>query len=1247
MKVIDQNSAINSLNQALVPGALLIDGRTEQDMLCFLSDFASLINFYDQDNNVKGNWAPFLLKDSVFLMAHISKTRLSKYYSIYRNTCDNLQLILDQMKTDAGYIAVLFNHLFDQLTHIFMLIKQWVYYMQKSDDDYTLKIYVIYQTKNNFSKYFWALISLRQNLFLTSAIPGIKPIDSSKFYFFDDYEEIIWKQNKDKTPYLEILGLENPIRNPLNTELAFFSAITNVGDKLFNFFHTIIQHSNTEFEKLKLKKSKYPDTVLLRTFVDLLQVHQDQLNGISQQHLQFYYTDILKQTPQVATPDNAFICADAVKPDTIFNLPAGTLFNAGVDAQKNNILFANADEININPATITNAYTMAKVRNDTISTSLYSQTITNPGVLKKDDDDKILGWSAFGGSKTGLPATLGIAIASPMLLLREGIRTISLTIDDVEKYDVGVLENASYYLSTQTAWFEVPISDMNFDTNGSSLTITISLKEPSPAILPFTINPDGLTSIWPMLKIAFNGIPDKSPPSVLTNILIEVNVVGAKTFQLYNDNGALSTKTPYQPFGPTPLLNSNFIIGSNEVFSKPLTKFCIAINWNNLPAEGFTNYYQAYNDYLQPRFYDEEQVDKRTFFQRIGDFFKWIWIFFISFFNKKKDEIVVDCVLEPYNNFCFITSFSLLQQQTWGNVDLQNAHCCCLTDDNSNVVKPQNKIGETLRYLFVEDKSYSLCGSSFFSSIGQPSPDINPDPSIQSTDLKFTDASTSGFVKMQLGGNKYGFGSGVYPNVVSYLAFENARILINDKDEQKVYIPIKNPANLPFAPKVTTLTINYNAKQAYTLNTTTGGYPVQCFLYAPFSNYLIYDSSVGSSEYNYIITTPINKASEIVQKSGIPLYQAFDYDGYLLLEMENLIESNSINLYFELTMSTTSSSIGNTIGYYYLSTSGWKKLPVIADGTNNLSCSGIITVNVPGDITNQAPIMPGNKYWFTITVKNNVSSFPEIVFLKVNGFEVQRTGNSYQYSTVAPKVKSNTITKTQASVPQITNIMQPFPSFGGKAAESPLAMNQRVSNRIKTKDRAITPEDYYRLTKQEFSEVYHSKTVFNTDNSTKHYVIKGYESATDPGAFIPLVSECAIGKMQDFLINRTSAFTQITVSNFQLQYVLITAILSLKNGYGQVGVDKAVNDALNIYLSPWISSSSKQIIIDSPVSDVQVMAFIKTIEGVESVESVIFQTWEFDDSGKQINTLNETELKPLSDASLFVSSMNHNIILNK
>ncbi|MFW0717712.1 contractile injection system tape measure protein [Pedobacter sp. N23S346] len=69
MKIIDQHTALAAQETALVPVSSLLDGRTEVDCLAFLSHFASLINFYDNDNNIHGNWTPFLLKDLAILLA--------------------------------------------------------------------------------------------------------------------------------------------------------------------------------------------------------------------------------------------------------------------------------------------------------------------------------------------------------------------------------------------------------------------------------------------------------------------------------------------------------------------------------------------------------------------------------------------------------------------------------------------------------------------------------------------------------------------------------------------------------------------------------------------------------------------------------------------------------------------------------------------------------------------------------------------------------------------------------------------------------------------------------------------------------------------------------------------------------------------------------------------------------------------------------------------------------------------------
>jgi hypothetical protein len=487
-------------------------------------------------------------------------------------------------------------------------------------------------------------------------------------------------------------------------------------------------------------------------------------------------------------------------------------------------------------------------------------------------------------------------------------------------------------------------------------------------------------------------------------------------------------------------------------------------------------------------------------------------------------------------------------------------------------------------------------------------------------------------MKLSLSGPSYGFGSTLYPNVVSDIALQNALNIINKKD------PIA-PANPPFVPQLTAFSANYSASYQYTFNaaSTSATYPIQCYLYAPFANYAVYDSSQPDTGYTYTIgSTGISEPP-----SGISLWASVNYKGYLFLEFSNLQPANALNIFFGLARNFTTAARGGSPDYYYISNAGWKTLPLLSDGTDNFSCSGIIKVNVPDDISNSGTVMPGNNYWFCIAVNDDPASYSQTVFLKTNGFTAQRTGDFTSMST-APLIAAATISKPQSAIPQIATTAQPFPSFGGKAAEDHDQMSLRVSNRLKTKDRAASAEDYFRLISQHYNDVYYTKPVFDAKSKkTNLYVVKAYDSWTEPNAFLPMISTCQEDHITAFLQSRTSVFTSINVANFEFQYVRIVVNISIADGFEPLSLQKNISQALDIFLSPWISSNDPQIIIDQEISDTQVADLIRNIPGVMGVSNIYFQTW-------MANTppgtsTNKRTVAPLVAAALMVSSMDHQI----
>jgi hypothetical protein len=1244
MILIDQNSAINSLDEALVPSPHLIDGRTEEDWLYFLTEFSKLINFYNDNNTIKGNWSPFLLKDPVFLMVSIAKTNYKKLHSDYKNNCTEIQRLVQKENGGNPHSRAL-NKLFDCITAIYKIIERWTYYLLSNNEIYDLKTYILQEVKTRLSIDFWAIQSFREYLYRLSA-DGVS-IVPAPLREFDSFDKNIWYINKDKTPFWEVFGYETEqiILQSTATITSFsLNILTKIGDKLFLFLETIIHHSTKEFKKLSIKKGQFPDTTLLRSFVNLLKVQQNQLNGISEKHLDFYYKDILKQTKLPAIADQAFLCATLAKPTQVYTLPAGTLFNAGSDTQKNPILFASQKNVTLNPASITSVHTLCYQNKAKSSYNL--QSIVKPTTIQSDPDNKVISWETFGsGNPEGNSSAIGIAFASPMLLLREGQRTITLSLEFDLPVDLQLLQEASYYLSTPKDWLKLNLLPADFKPDdkspNNSFTITINIDPTEAAIEPFLTNPDGLESDWPMMKILFQNISNPGTPPKITSITIALKVTGVKTFQLYNDLGELNTKSPYPPFGPIPLVNANFIIGNNEILSKPLNSLIVEINWDKRPAN-FEVYYKQYNDYLNP------PPKKPTALEEIEEAVKSL------IFPKKA---VPERVLE-FTNASFTADFNIMQEKSWHGLKMTKIE----SSQVDSVFVPVDTVPQPV-YLFDletgDPKQPTLNTSSSYYVYFKPDQALNtnatqaqtvskswqPDPNIQKETLKFTEASSSGFIKMTLSSPDYGFGSELYANVVASIALQNGnKIAIAKNKEVTDFI---TAANVPFAPKIQTFSAIYTASVTYKLDGTAGDYPFQYFIYSPFSNYTLFDSTKTEETNITQLNTAIAGTSSADIINGFPLYPPFDFSGALFIELDNLICNSTLNLYFELARNSASLSVENTLQYYYLSDSGWNSIQALSDETSQFRCSGIIELPIPADCNNNQTIMPGTNNWISIAVTGKPESFSKTTFLQTNGFSVQRTGTTFLSDTQTPQIGANVITKPEIKIPEIGTILQPFSSFGGKAAENKTDRNKRVSNSIKTKNRASTPSDYYTLIAEKFDTVYYSKVVTKkSDNSTNVYLVKKIASDNDTNAFIPLVTNSLEIQVEKFLKANSSPFVNLQVSNFNLEYVLITAKIGIKSGYQMTLISKTVNHALKIYLSPWLTSSPAQIEIDKPLINAKVSTFIQNIEGVATVESVSFSTYFLDAATGERTYIktNKEIVKPHGPGTLLISAPDHNII---
>ena len=1217
---IDQSKVYSSLKSALVPSATLIDGRSEEDMLCFLANFASVINFYNQDNQVQGTWAPLILKDPVFLTAMISRTKNKEMYTLFRKNCETLKTCLaDKDDTDNNdFISFCFNKLFGEIDRVYQHFRSWTFYMERSHVQYEYKRYVTTNIRDHYSQYFWALISLKEAMHKAHIVPGITaPFDpSSEIYNYT--EQIIWETGMGKAPYWEVLGMGHRLtgKTPPATVL---DVLQKVGEIVFDFFGTCVTHAAKEYTYLKQKKSSFPDTLLLRGFVDLLARHQSQLNTISKKHLDFYYRDILQQQRLPGSPDNAYVSVALAKPGATFTLPANTLFNAGTDSQKKPIVFSNPEPALLNPGVLTNLNTLSVSPLATGGNGIYSNTVPGPGTVQKDQQGNIVGFNTFGNTNSqGTLVATGISFASPMFLLNEGVRTITLTMTCDKEVDDSIFNGAAFYFSTVTDWLPVKPTSLPVFA-GDEVVLSFTLDAKQPPIQPFKKNPDLFETQWPLFKIQFQYVPDPADPPVLTSLQIDVSVNGVKNLQLYNDYGSLSTKTPFPFMGPSPMPGAGFILGSSEIFSKPLKNFSLGIDWNGLPPD-FATYYLQYNEYLAGDM-DTPPPKKTCWLKRV-----------ITGTGKAEAQGTIPPPPEVFNNCCFTVAFQLLQNQVWADLNLQNTATCTVTPAPIVTPVPPTMFSTTTVVSGATSPvtTYVLDTSSTY-QYPVNSAIIPGDASLQNTTLKYTGQNNSGFLKMALTGPVDGFGSLLYPAIIFQITLDNAQQMAESGSPTFTTLTPK-----PFVPKVSSVSANYDATTTVTFAANDNTYPLQCFLYTPFQNYNVYDTSSGITNYNYTFSGANN-----TNDTGIPMFAPLGSSGYLFMGIEKLFAPGPLSLYFELATVYAVPATSSAVSYSYLSTAGWKKLDVLTDSTSSFSCTGIVRMNIPSDIDyNGLQAQPG-KCWLAISAPAAPLSYAQTIFCTTNGFITRRTGQQPGAS-ITP-IAAAAITKTMSAVPQLGTIQQLFPSFGGKGEETGGQMDLRVSNRLKTKGRAASAEDFFRVIIQSFPDIFYVKTVFHQKNNTNDvYLVKAFTGPEITGAFTPLVSACVEEKIRQLLIAKSSCFVKTNVSNFTFQYVRVTLNLVVDEGNATNEITAQVAQQLDIFLSPWISSGQLQATIDKPITSTQVADFVAGISGVLQVSDVGLQTWK--DPAKDISTVPlKKEVKPFYPYMLLVSGLGHNI----
>ena len=414
-----------------------IDGRSTADLLDYFIKLSSHINFYDEDNSIK-DWKIFFEKSLPFTLASVIKfnqTKTTEKIAGYNK--------LFTKKPTKRALQLLLQYVYNNMI---LPVNKWQEQFVESGLPFELLINKIIKDKlkeavkkfiiiDNASVKWFCVTPLSFDKLVKNEV-NIWDIDVTVLYsnYTNEAFKALGKNNKER-----LVALQQEI----NTIVVAFTGVMQV------LTDSAALSMDQAFFPLKeeLKKLHPPHLAILFSFLKLFRHLQDDMNGFTKKHLDFFYKNVLKLQAREAVADKAHIVFEIQKQLDKYLLKKGLLLKDGKDNNKAEILFATDEEIVINKTQIAEKKTLF-LNNSTFGSNTYLEAVyiasnaeKADGVEKDFEDASTASWATVGNKyskyidpenkfiKPHPNARIGFVLASPVLLLNEGKREITITLN--------------------------------------------------------------------------------------------------------------------------------------------------------------------------------------------------------------------------------------------------------------------------------------------------------------------------------------------------------------------------------------------------------------------------------------------------------------------------------------------------------------------------------------------------------------------------------------------------------------------------------------------------------------------------------------------------------------------------------------------------------------------------------------------------------------------------------------------------
>ena len=763
-------------------------------------------------------------------------------------------------------------------------------------------------------------------------------------------------------------------------------------------------------------------------------------------------------------------------------------------------------------------------------------------------------WATFGLPQSDDPnappaPVLGWAVSAPLLQLREGTRTITLTLGldpespNLEKL-TGLLNPPSkageappplplmVEASTEKGWIPCPVMSVTIGTyaalsgsatgaaNAVGVQFVLSFAKGAAALTALPPAPTPPMSAWPVLRILLRSVWSAERKQYLiryrelgTLLLlcahVKVQAKGLRPQKLQSDDGVLDAQKPFLPFGATPAAGSRLLIGHTELVGKKLDELDFYIKWMGAPAS-LKAHYENYAD-------------------------------------------------APANAPAEFTARVSLVDRTQER-DLNKMASLFSGDSGAADVK----------------WTLPLTPSALATS----GPEDAPTDDV---------SAWTRYVQWEL--NKPDFQHSVFAARASQKALGLAAAIANrmGKTGAADIVAADYVVNPPYTPKIQSLTFDYTASQEVLLSSGAAS--------AADALRLLHIHPFGHSDVEAERTA-----------AGVPLLPRYEHDGELYIGLQGVAPPQTVSLFFKLAEGTSDPELPpQSIKWSYLH--GDRFVPmgsgVVLDSTRGLLNTGIVELALKP--VEPSTRLPGGLYWVRAAIARNTSVVCDTIAIHTQGVSATFQDRDNAPDRFSQPLPPGTLTKFATQIPLIAGVSQPYASLGGRRAEDSAMWATRVSERLRHKRRALSIWDYEQLILERFPEVYKAKCLPagpEDPGKVGIVIIPDIKNLLPSDPFAPKAPARLLADISDYLSTKMPAFAAVTVRNARYVPVRVRLRVRFREEGNQGYYIQKLNDELNRFLSPWAYEEGSDIVIGGRIYANSIIDFVDRRSYVDYVAGV-------------------------------------------